>query len=84
MKNSECTIYIISKDRWIQKFKKGKDGWTLTTSKNAVYPCTPEQVLSHLLPSLAGIKGQQVTVKVVPDNGITRASRSESNSRGTL
>ena len=26
MKNSEFTIYIISKGRWIQKFKKVKDG----------------------------------------------------------
>jgi len=70
MKNSECTIYIMSKDRWIQKFKKGKDGWILTTTKNTVYQCTAEQVLSHLLPPLAGIKGQQVTVKVVLDNEI--------------
>ena len=68
MKNSECTIYIISKGRWIQKFKKGKDGWILTTTKGTEYPCSAEQLLSHLLPVIAGIKGKDVTVKVEPDN----------------
>ena len=68
MKNSECTIYIMSKEKWIQKFKKEKDGWRLTTTKGTIYPCSAEQLLSHLLPALAGIKGQHVTVKVEPDN----------------
>jgi hypothetical protein len=68
MKNSECTIYIMSKDRWLQKFRKGKDGWTLTSSNGVVRSCSAEQLLSHILPPLAGIKGQHVTVKVEPDN----------------
>ena len=70
MKNSECTIYIISKGRWIQKFKKEKDGWILTTTKGTEYPCSAEQLLSHLLPAIAGIKGKDVSVKVEPDNKI--------------
>ena len=70
MKNSECTIYIISKGRWIQKFKKEKDGWILTTTKGTEYPCSAEQLLSHLLPAIAGIKGKNVSVKVEPDNKI--------------
>ena len=70
MKNSECTIYIISKGRWIQKFKKTKNGWILTTTKGIEYPCSAEQLLSHLLPVIAGIKGKNVTVKVEPDNKI--------------
>jgi hypothetical protein len=68
MKNSECTIYVMFKDRWIQKFRKEKDRWTLTTTKGTVYPCNAEQLLSHILPPLAGIKGQHVTIKVEPDN----------------
>ena len=68
MKNSECTIYIMFKDKWIQKFKKEKDGWTLTTPKGILYPCSAEQLLSHILPPLAVIKGQHVTVKVEPNN----------------
>jgi hypothetical protein len=68
VKNSECTIYIIFKDRWIQKFKKEEDGWVLTTRKGTAYPCSAEQLLSHILPPLAGIKGQHVTIKVELDN----------------
>jgi len=68
MKNSECTIYIMFKDRWLQKFRKENEGWMLTSSKGTVYPCTAEQMVSHLLPALAGIKGLNVTVKVEPDN----------------
>jgi hypothetical protein len=56
------------KDRWIQKFKKEKDGWTLITTKGTIYPCSAEQLLSHILPPLAGIKGQHVTVKVELDS----------------
>jgi hypothetical protein len=68
MKNSECTIYIMFKDRWLQKFRKEKDGWALTSSNGTVRSCSAEQLLSHILPPLAGIKGQHVTVKVEPDN----------------
>jgi hypothetical protein len=68
MKNSECTIYVMFKGRWIQKFRKEQDGWTLATTKGTVYPCTAEQLLSHILPPLAGIKGQHVTVKVELDD----------------
>ena len=64
MKNSECTIYIMSKNSGIQKFKKEKDGWVLTTAKGTIYPCTAEQLLSHILPALAGIKGPSCAVKV--------------------
>jgi hypothetical protein len=67
MKNSECTIYIMFKGKVINKFKKENEGWLLTTSNGTVRPCTAEQVLSHILPPLAGIKGPYVTVKVEPD-----------------
>lgn len=67
MKNSECTIFIMLKNKWIQKFRKGKDKWILTTSEGTTFQCTAEQMLSHILPAIAGIKGQQVTVKVEPD-----------------
>ena len=70
MKNSEYTIYIFSKGRWIQKFKKGKDGWILTTTKGTEYPCSSEQLLSHVLPVIAGIKGKDVTIQVEPDKKI--------------
>jgi hypothetical protein len=58
------------KDRRIRKFKKGKDEWTLTTTKGTVYPCSAEQPLFRFISSVAEIKGQHVTVKVEPDNKI--------------
>ena len=67
MKNSECTIYIMFKDRWLQKFRKEKDTWSLTNSNGVVRSCSAEQLLSHMLPPIAGIKGKHVTVKVEPD-----------------
>lgn len=67
MRNSECTIYILFKGRCVNRFRKEKQGWFLTTSNGAVRPCSAEQLLSHLLPPLAGIKGPDVTVRVEPD-----------------
>jgi len=60
----------MSKHGWIQKFKKEKNGWVLTTTKDTVYPCAAEQLLSHILPALAGIKGPSCIVKVEPDKRI--------------
>ena len=68
MKNSECTIYIMCKDRWLQKFRKENDHWILTSSNGAARSCSAEQLLSHMLPLIAGIKGEKFTVKVEPDN----------------
>lgn len=63
MKNDECTIYIITKHGSKQSFHKDKDGWKQTSSKGIVRCCTAEQVLSHLLPSLAF---RHVSVRVEP------------------
>jgi hypothetical protein len=68
MKNSECTIYIMSKHGWIQKYRKGKDCWIQTSSNGAVRSLSAEQLLSHILPLLAGIG--HFTVRVEADNRI--------------
>ncbi|HLN88889.1 MAG TPA: hypothetical protein VK253_02375 [Candidatus Binatia bacterium] len=67
MKNSECTIYIMFNNKWLQKFRKEEDGWKEYSRNGTVRLCTAEQFISHLLPPLAGIKGPSVTVKVEPD-----------------
>ena len=64
MKNDECTIYIITKNGSTQSFRKDKEEWKQTSSKGIVRSCTTEQVLSHILSSLAF---GHVTLKVVPD-----------------
>ena len=65
MKNDECTIYILTKHGSTQTFRKEKNGWTQTSSKGIVRPCTAEQLLSHILPPIAGIV--PATVMVKPD-----------------
>ncbi len=67
MKNDECTIYIMKGEKCINKFKKDRNGWSLTISTGRVFPCTCEQMVSHLLPALAFGSQKGITVKVVPD-----------------
>jgi hypothetical protein len=66
MKNSECTIYIMSKHGWIQKYRKGNEGWIQTSSNGTVRSLSSEQLLSNILPPLAGIG--HFTVRVESDN----------------
>jgi len=74
MKNSECTIYVMFKDRWLQKFRREIDGWKEYSRNGKVRDCTAEQFISHILPPLAGIKGPNVTIKVEPDAHIIEGS----------
>ena len=67
MKNDECTIYIMKGEKCINKFKKDRSGWSLTISTARAFPCTCEQMVSHLLPALAFGSRNGLTVKVVPD-----------------
>ena len=69
MKNDECTIYIMKGEKCINKFRKGKNGWILTISTGRVFPCSCEQMVSHLLPALTFGSKKGLTVKVIPDEG---------------
>jgi hypothetical protein len=66
MKNSECTIYVMSKHGWAQKYRRGTDGWIQTSANGTARSLSAEQLLSHILPLLAGIG--RFTVKVEADN----------------
>jgi hypothetical protein len=70
MKNDECTIYIMKAEKCINKFRKGKDGWSLTISTGRVFHCSCEQMISHLLPALAFGSKKGLTVKVIPDEKV--------------
>lgn len=67
MKNDECTIYIMKGEKCINKFKKDRSGWSLTISTGRVFPCSCEQMVSHLLHALAFGRQKGLTVKVFPD-----------------
>ncbi len=79
MKNSECTIYIMSRHGWMQKYRKEKEGWSQTSSNGAVRTCTAEQLLSRILPIMAGTKGPNFSVEVEPDNKTETLVRLEQN-----
>ena len=67
MKNDECTIYIMKGDKCVNKFRKDKTGWSLKIATGRVFPCTCEQMVSHLLPALAFGSKKGLTVQVIPD-----------------
>jgi len=54
MKNTECIIYVRSKNEIVQTIYRNKNGWMQKSSRGKFYPMTAEQVLSHVLPPLAG------------------------------
>jgi hypothetical protein len=62
MRNDECIIKFLYEGKVVQSFQRDKDGWFQTSSKGIVRRCTAEQVLSHVLPALAGVS--RATVKV--------------------
>ena len=70
MKNDECTIYIMKDDKCINKFRKNKTGWSLTIATGRVFPCTCEQMVSHLLPALAFGNEKSLKVNVIPDEKV--------------
>ena len=67
MKNDECTIFIMKGEKCINKFRKDKTGWSLTIATGRAFPCTCEQMVSHLLAAFAFGSEKGLTVKVVPD-----------------
>jgi hypothetical protein len=64
MKNSECIIKIISRyGHPLQTYRKEKDSWSQISSNGTIRPCTAEQLLSHILPPLAGLSQNKVKVE---------------------
>jgi hypothetical protein len=63
-KNSECVIFIEYKHMWYQKYYKEGRQWKQLSRNGTVRDCTAEQLLSHVLPPLAGIA--RATVRVEP------------------
>lgn len=53
MKNNECTICIVTSRGSKQIYRRDKTGWTQTCPKGKVRKMTAEQLLSHILPTLA-------------------------------
>jgi hypothetical protein len=63
LKNDECTIYVTTKHGYTQRYRKEENGWTQTSPNGKVRPLSAEQLLSHILPPLAGISPASVRVE---------------------
>ena len=64
MKNTDYVIYVTTKHGQTYRYSKEDNGWTQTTPIGRVRRLSAEQLLSHLLPPLAG--DQPVSVRVEP------------------
>ena len=52
--NTDYVIHIKTKRGRAWSYVKEDNGWTQTASTGIVPPCSGDQLLSHLLPPLAG------------------------------
>ena len=60
--NNSYTISISTKN-WTERYYRDKAGWLKVSARGRKFRATAEQVLNHLLPSLAGVK-PNLNVKV--------------------
>jgi hypothetical protein len=63
-RNADYAIYLTTTRGRTWRHRKDDDGWTRTGPNGRVYRLSAEQLLSHLLPPLAGDQpGIRVTVE---------------------
>jgi len=69
LRNTEYRITFSSKaGRFYYDFAKDGSGWYQITAAGNRHKATAEQVLNHILPTLAKVKpGVKVTVEYTPD-----------------
>ncbi len=60
---NDSYVIFISNKNWKESYFREKDGWVKVSARANKFKATPEQVLNHLLPALAGVK-PNLTVKV--------------------
>jgi hypothetical protein len=64
VRNDECVIYVMNRRGDIlQTYQREKSGWTQTGRNGVVRSMTAEQLLSHLLPPLAGVSPAKIRVE---------------------
>jgi hypothetical protein len=62
--NESYVILIGTKTRTLtERYYRDKSGWVKVSARGRTFRMTPEQVLNHVLPAVAGVK-PNVTIKV--------------------
>ena len=60
---NDCYSIVIGTRNWKERYFRDKTGWLKVSARGRKFRATAEQVLNHLLPALAGVKGK-LTVEV--------------------
>ena len=60
---NDTYVILIGSKNFIERYYRDKDGWVKISARGREFRATPEQVLNHVLPALAGVK-PNVTIKV--------------------
>ncbi len=60
---NDCYTILIGTKNFTERYYRDEAGWLKVSSRGRKFRATAEQVLNHLLPALAGIKGNLI-VKV--------------------
>jgi len=63
VRNAECAIRIATRSGRAWTYRRDDHGWKQTGPTGSVHRMTAEQLLSHLLPPLAGISPAIVRVE---------------------
>ena len=60
---NDSYIILIGTKNFTERYYRDKTGWLKMSARGRAFRMTPEQVLNHVLPALAGIK-PNLTIKV--------------------
>lgn len=53
---NESYIISMGTKNFAERYFRGKDGWVKISATGRKFRMTPEQVLNHLLPAIAGLR----------------------------
>jgi hypothetical protein len=60
---NQSYLILLSTRNFTERYYRDEKGWIKVSARGRTFRMTPEQVLNHLLPALAGIR-PNLTVKV--------------------
>ena len=70
---NDSYVILISTKTSTERYYRDRAGWLKVSTRGNKFRATPEQVLNHLLPALAGVK-PNLTVKVEHREYASRAT----------
>lgn len=71
---NDCYLITLHAGKGVEYYFRDGPGWVKTSTRGRRFKATPEQVLNHLLPALAGVKAN-VSVTVHHRDGDEAAAK---------